>query len=438
MARNSPGTGGNVARLRKRLTAWYVGTLALTLMILGTALYLTISEQLSRRIRRTLRQRVASVERAARVIDSATNAPETVTARLRELRFTDRDVFLLTPTGVPIAPPSAPPWVRSVAKRAVNGGTYTAERAPDGRGRLEGLRVWGERFVVGDTVALVALAASEPAELEDQYAGLIVAFGGAAALALILISAGGWFLVRKSTAPIERTIVQMREFMSDAAHELRTPVTVIRTGAEVATQQPRDPEQYVTALTGIAAESGRLSAILDDLLILARADAGARQVERRPLFLDDVAADAAQAARPMAEAAGVALVVEQFDEVEITGDRTLVRQLVMILLDNAIKYTAPTGTVSLHVGRNVGAPSVIITDTGIGIPANDLPRIFERFFRVDRSRSLGAAPGRSAGGAGLGLAIARWIADAHGAAITVTSTVGEGTTVAVRFPEASP
>ncbi len=422
-------------RLRARLTAWYLGTLAITLLILGVGLFMTITRQLDRFLDRTLRERIASVEHAARTHQSDEDARPGGLASLDDIRFVDRNVFLLTVDGKPIAPDTAPAWVYGIARKAGTVGQYAGEASPSGSGENEGgVLVRAERFALTDSVAIVAVAAVDSSEWEEQYSRLMAAFGVAAILALVLIAGGGWLLVRKSTAPIERSIAQMRQFMSDAAHELRTPVTVIRAGAEVALDQPRDAAGYATALAGVAAESRRLGVILDDLLILARADAGERPMEKTAVFLDDVATDAANAARPLAQAAGVTLDVEQFDEAEVIGDAAMLRQLVMILLDNAVKFTPRSGAVHLRVGMDDGMPSVVIRDTGIGIAPGDLPHVFERFFRVNRARLREDAGGRGDSGAGLGLAIAQWIADAHKARIILVSNWGMGTAVTVRFP----
>ena len=355
-------------------------------------------------------------------------------ASLDDIRFVDRNVFLLTTDGRPIAPATAPDWVHDIAKKAGTDGQYSGEASPPGNGDNEGgLLVRAERFALIDSTAIVAVATVDASEWEEQYSRLVAAFGAAAMLALILIAGGGWLLVRKSTAPIERSIAQMRRFMSDAAHELRTPVTVIRAGAEVALEQPRDAARYASALAGVAAESRRLGLILDDLLILARADAGERPMERVPVFLDDVATDAANAARSLAAAAGVTLEVEQFDEAEVLGDPAMLRQLVMILLDNAIKFTPRDGAVQLRVGMDDRTPTVLVQDTGIGITPDVLPHVFERFFRASRARPRDDTGERSDSGAGLGLAIAQWIASAHKAQITIVSEPNEGTTVTVRF-----
>jgi signal transduction histidine kinase len=277
----------------------------------------------------------------------------------------------------------------------------------------------------------VAVAAADRVELEDRYASLIGAFAGAALVALVLVAGGGYVLVRKSTAPVEHTMESMRRFMADAAHELRTPITVLRSRAEVALQRPRDPTHDEEALRGVERESERLSRIVDDLLILARADAGERRPRRKRIYLDDIADDAAGAARAMAVACGVTLAVETFEEAVVLGDPDLIRQLLMIVLDNAVKFTPPGGRVGIGVSAPDGRALVEVRDTGIGIPSEHLPHIFERFYRGDPARARAATAG-----AGLGLAIARWIAEVHGATIDIVSDAGRGTRVAIRFPQA--
>jgi signal transduction histidine kinase len=263
-------------------------------------------------------------------------------------------------------------------------------------------------------------------ELTDRFAALIAAFGGAAIAAVVLVLAGGYFLVRKSTDPVERSMEHTRQFMADAAHELRTPIAVLRTRAEVALQAPRTPEGYVSALRGMGHEAQRLGRVVDDLLTLARADAGERPVQRERFFLDDVVIDAALSVRTLAQAADVALLVDEFEETPLVGDAGLVRELAVVLLDNAVKFTPPGGSVRVRV-QPEPQPTLTVEDSGCGIEADQLPRVFERFYRGDRSRSR-------AGGAGLGLSIASWIASAHGARVTLASEPGSGTRAVVVFP----
>ncbi len=158
-------------------------------------------------------------------------------------------------------------------------------------------------------------------------------------------------------------------------------------------------------------------------------------MEHQRLFLDDVALDAADAARVMATAKGVTMALAEFEEAPVDGDPHLVRRLAMILLDNAIKFTAPGGDVTVHVGADGGRPFLRITDTGVGITPEQLPHIFERFYRGDQARTRSL---EGTGGAGLGLAIAQWIAVSHGATLRVTSDIGIGTMAEVRFPRAEP
>ena len=412
-------------RLRLRLTAWYAATFGLILLLLGGGLFLTVRFQMSRHLDDSLRLAAGELMRAARIreVEARTTTGAVVDA-VDELHIPDRALFLLETDGTPVKPPAADPWIRDAARRAAREGRADLEVEQ----RSHRLRLHAERFTVpGRTYVGVAVA--DVVELEDQYASLIGAFGAAALAGLVLVAAGGWLLVRKSTAPVERSMETMRRFMADAAHELRTPITVLRSQAEVALQRERDSEGYAQALRRVESEAERLGATVEDLLTLARADAGERPLERRRVFLDDLALDAASGARALAERRGVALEVGTFEEAVLTGDPALVRQLLMIVLDNAVKFTPAGGRVRLGVAASEGQAEVVVEDTGIGIGAEQLPHIFERFYRGDPAR----ARGNGAEGAGLGLAIARWIADAHGARIDVTSEPGTGTRVAIRF-----
>jgi len=258
---------------------------------------------------------------------------------------------------------------------------------------------------------------------------LITAFGGAAVVAVVLAVLGGSFLVQKSTLPIERAVAHMRRFMADAAHELRTPIAVARARAEVALQQTRDPAEYIAALTAIENEMQRLGGVVGQLLLLARAETGELPLAREPVFLDDLALEAVQAARTLADEKGVSLTVSTFDEAPLVGDPGLLRQLVMILLDNSVKFTPAGHTVSVQVTNAGERAELEVADSGIGIEPKHLPHIFERFYRADSARGRGAGDG-----AGLGLAIARWIVEQHGGDINVTSQPGQGTNVRVRLP----
>lgn len=412
-------------RLRLRLTIWYVATFGLIILLLGGGLFVVISHQLSQQLDDSLRSATVELVRAARIreMESAGSRGRLVDA-VDELTIPDRVLYLLDTAGNPIKPEKADLWIRRAARKAAQVGQVTTEAdVPEEKT----LRLHALRFRLASGKQLVAVAVADQEELENKYADLIAAFVGIALAALILVAGGGFILVRKSTAPIERSIEFMRRFMGDAAHELRTPITILRTRAEIALQQPRDTENYVSALTGIEVEARRLGGIVDSLLVLARADAGERQIERERIFLDDIAIDAAGAARVLARQKNVELTVDEFEEAPVEGDPTLIRQLIMIVLDNAVKFTDAGGQVRIRVSMHEGAPTFSVEDTGIGIKPEEMSRVFQRFFRGETARSR-------TDGAGLGLSIARWIAREHAAEIALTSEPGKGTKVIVTFP----
>ncbi len=417
-------------RLRLRLTAWYVLTFCAILLLLGGGLFIAIRHQLSTQLDASLHSATTELARAARIREMEAGASGHVVDAVEELHIPDRDLFLLDTAGIPLTPDTAPDWVRSAARAARTATTVQLVRETAAEVQL---RLRAERFTLASGKPLVAVAVADQVELEDRYAALIAAFGAASLVAVVLVAVGGSFLVQQSLLPVERSIAYMRRFMADAAHEMRTPLTVIRSRAEVALQQSRAPGEYVEAMRGVEAETQRLARIVEDLLTLARADVGERPLERNRVFLDDIVSDAAGAARVLASARTVELVVDQFEEAPVNGDVALLHQLAMLLLDNAVKFTPVGGRVSVRVGVADGRPRLEVEDTGVGISEDQLPHIFERFYRGDPARSRVAA-GSSSDGAGLGLAIAKWIVESHDAEIKVHSTVGRGTTISVTFP----
>lgn len=411
-----------LGRLRVRLTLWYAATFAVILLLLGAGLFLAIGTQVSRRIDVSLAEATAAVIRATHDLE-AERAAGLAADAVEELHIPDRELYLFDANGHPITPEQAADWIVSAARAAAASGN-TDTQLVIGQGRQR--RLHAERFAAGSGTTYVAAAVADIPNLREQYAGLIGIFGAAAFAALILVALGGFLLARQSTVPVEQSMEQMRRFMADAAHELRTPVTILRTRTEIALSQARDPTGDAIAFQTIEREAERLGSIVGDLLTLARADAGGREMVRASFYLDDVASQAVTSARALAERKGVALVVGSFEEAQIMGDAGLVERLILIVLDNAIKYTSAGGRVRLDVTGRDGRRSVVVTDSGIGIPADQLARIFERFYRGDSARS-------HAEGAGLGLPIARWIADLHGAQIAVASD-SAGTRVEIDFP----
>lgn len=415
-----------LTRLRLRLTLWYVGVFSLILVLLGGGVFLAVRRQLSRQLDASLRTAVAELRRATRIREvEQAQATGPVVDAVAELRIPDRALYLFDGDARPILPPQAAPWIASAARLAGRVGSANVDfDSPDDRQ----IRLHAERFTGRNGQRYVAAAVADRLELEDRYASLIEVFAAAALAALLLVAGGGYILVRQSTAPVERSMDQMRRFMADAAHELRTPITILRTRVEVALGQARASSADAATLLAVEREAERLGAVVGDLLTLARADAGERPIVREAVYLDDLAADAVEGMRTLAARHQVTVQIGSFEEARITGDTTLVRRLLLILLDNAVKFTPAGGRVDVDVRAVDGRRSVVITDTGQGIPPDALPRVFERFFRGERAR-------QDTEGAGLGLAIARWITDLHGATIDLHSTPGTGTRVTVSFPQ---
>ena len=221
---------------------------------------------------------------------------------------------------------------------------------------------------------------------------------------------------------------RQKRFSADAAHELRSPLAAVQTECEVALRRPRPAEDLRGALERVLCRVRKLAVMVEDLLRLSRLQNGVLPGDREEIDLAFVAAEAAALHRATAQAKDVALEVRTEGPVWVRGDPGLLEEAVSNLVENAVRYTPPGGRVEVRV-RPGPPPAVEVTDTGPGIPAEHLPRIFERFYRVDPSRS------RADGGSGLGLAIVREIARLHGAEVRVESETGGGSTFCLEFPE---
>jgi len=227
---------------------------------------------------------------------------------------------------------------------------------------------------------------------------------------------------------LETSFESMRRFMADASHELRTPIAIIRGEADVSLSKERQTEEYKDALTTIQDESRRLTRIVDDLMALSRANTGERLLKVENIYLNDVVDECVHGMQVIANTKGIALTNESQPDIAFKGDEELLRRMIMNLLDNAIKYNTPAGRVKITLKSENSHAKISVADTGIGIPAEAASQVFDRFYRVDQSRS------RSAGGSGLGLAIAKWIAEAHQGTINLASDPGKGSTFTVSLP----
>ena len=251
---------------------------------------------------------------------------------------------------------------------------------------------------------------------------------GGIGLGAIIAVPVGLFLARRAMRPIDATFSRQRAFVADASHELRTPLTLIRATAEFVQRLPAS-SPAVRAELGISLDEVDATArLVDDLLLLARLDSQELPLRRQHVDLSTVVSKAAQLMVPMAETKGLTLTAIASPGMPVDVDPDRIRQLVRILLDNAIAYTPATGTVRLTVDRHGSRVQVTVADTGVGIALADQHRVFDRFYRADRARS------RATGGSGLGLAIARAIMHAHHGEIGLESEPGHGTTVWFTLP----
>jgi len=250
-----------------------------------------------------------------------------------------------------------------------------------------------------------------PAPRDDELGQLARAFNG---------------LVARLRAALET----QRQFMADASHELRTPVSVIRTASDVMlSRDHRDEAEYREALTMAGEQARQLGRLVDDMLVLARADGGAYPIRPVDLYLDDVVEDCRKAVGVLAAERGIAVTVSGARDVPIRGDEELLRRLMLNLMQNAVQHSPPGGGVSVGVCPNGSRVYVRVTDSGPGIAEADQARIFERFVQLD--------PSRRAEGTGLGLTIAKWIAEAHDGSLRLESSAPSGSTFCVDLPLAS-
>ena len=306
------------------------------------------------------------------------------------------------------------------------------------------------------------------AETEKTIAAFDRQIVGGALAVLILAAAGGVLLSRQALRPIGQSIrsarrldaknlserlprtgsgdeldelaatinglldrlaafhTQASRFTADASHELRSPLGAMQAAIELALQKQRAPEEYQETLCALSGQCERLNALVNGLLLLARSDAGEIAIKREAVDLAAIARDVVEMFEPVADDKGVRLVAESTQLVVIEGDPSRLRQLVTNLLDNAIRFTDPGGAITVLVEGN-GAMAVLrVRDTGIGIPPEHLPHVFERFYQVD--------PARASAGCGLGLSICKWIASAHGGTIEATRGKAGGTEMTVVIP----
>ncbi|MEK3791120.1 ATP-binding protein [Paenibacillus sp. FSL R7-0204] len=248
-------------------------------------------------------------------------------------------------------------------------------------------------------------------------------------ITLLLVFLGSWFIAGKALVPARKAWQRQIDFTADASHELRTPITVIQTNLELVLGNPEETvESQKKWLDNIFMENKRMTHLVNDLLMLSRADANEHPFSLVWMDLDQVLLEALIPFEPHAANADVTLVFDLEPNTYCWGDPEKLKQLIIILMDNALRYTDRSGQITVQMVKKDKTVELSVADSGVGIEAEHLEKIFDRFYRVDKARS------RDGGGSGLGLAIAKWIVTKHHGHIRAVSSPGEGTAFQITLP----
>ncbi len=425
--RDAGPAAGMFAGIQRRLLLWYAGVLAAILLLAGIFLYAAMQQVLLGQVDGSLSH---SVQIVLSQNPGTCDLPDFQRAGIAYAACYDASgsvVAASRPTG------DVPSFLdASLAHRAIASGSAsdTIDGGP-GFGAIRryalAVRDQADGHLLG--VVQVGILISDRTQALSTLQMLLLEVG---ALTLLGATLGGIILSRRALAPARLAVERQQQFIGDASHELRTPLTLLRADAEVLL---RGRDQLSTddaaLLEDIVVETEHLSAIATSLLTLARLDAGTYHLERDVVSLAEVVSSVLHRTQALASEQQIALQQASIGPSLVVGDRRLLEQLALILLDNAIKYNRSGGQVTLRTYTAGHETYLEVHDTGEGIPPEHLARLGERFYRVDKARS------REAGGAGLGLSIARGIASAHGGALQLSSVPGQGTIVVVRLPAAS-
>jgi signal transduction histidine kinase len=419
-----------VRSVRRRLILWSGGTTLVVLVVLGSLLYAAVGRSLAAAGERQLADRSDNIHRF--IVQSP--GGRLPLGFLFGGGSAATFAFVVGPTGQVFGPPQELPnglpndaSVDAARASGTDVRTSEIEGVPI-RVRSDAVKAPTGTFVV----QVVQDRTSEQRTLDVLLLVLLVGGG----VALVAATAVGALYARRALVPIRQSLEtqqaalrRQREFAADASHELRTPLTVIRTSVEHLQRHPESRVAEVgTALEDVSAEVGHLTAIVEDLLLLARSDSGAIELERVSLDLGDVAADAMPSLTQLAAARNVQVVLDP-EPAPVIGDPARLRQLVVILTDNALRHSPPGTTATVRVRREASSAVLVVEDEGPGIREEDLPHIFDRFWR---------GPGAPEGGTGLGLAIGEWITRRHGGSIGVEARSPRGSRFVVRLPLAGP
>jgi heavy metal sensor kinase len=463
---------------------WYTAVLACALVALALATYFVLRRNSARQTDAALVEMADSFLTTVRAETQNSPGPDSLKEAVREAiaehKFRDTVFVVLDADDkivassddqiVPAGPSGTmPPTLADMLRRS------TRESRPSQKLRIQDQAYSGlvRKFVIG-TAERRLLVFESLHRQEEFLKSVLSAFTLAIPLSIVLASGGGYFLARRGLSPVvemgtqagrigahnlhqrlqvknaedelghlaqsfnslldrlDQSFEQQRRFMADASHELRTPVAILFGEADVAlSQASRSPEDYRESLDILRAEAKRLKHIVEDLFTLARADAGQYPLTLTDFYLDELITECSRSLRTLAAAKQITINCDTSKEMPIRADEALLRRMIVNLLDNAIKYTPPGGSVSVTWDFQDSQYRIIVSDTGQGIPSELQSRIFERFFRVDKARSRSE---NDSGGAGLGLSISRWIVQAHAGQLDLTRSDRGGSTFTVFLP----
>jgi heavy metal sensor kinase len=466
----------NTRSIRFRLTAWYAGLLALLLVLFGGSTWFGLAHYLHRSLTDSLARQAQQIGESF-LLDVQTSGERYVVDEINEhyspeqndhfVRVTRADGSILYVSGIPINKGFDPAQVSAAPLASSRTGTR-GEHLPGGGELL----IYSLPFTARDGSRFLIESGAPYDAIENVLRGLLLTLMIALPVVIAVAVAGGYWIMRRALRPLDeitsgaeritsrnlserlpaaqtgdeierlslalnRMIARLdesfqyiRRFTADASHELRTPLTVLRGELEsIAERLHLDGEVRDTVGSSLE-ETERLSRIVESLLAISRLDAGEAQMERIRFDLAQLISPTVEQMRLLAEDRSISLGCETTGEVMIEGDRARIKQVIVNLVDNAIKYTPEGGVVKVIVEIENRHAVLRVEDNGAGIPADALPHLFERFYRVDKARS------RQMGGVGLGLAIVKSIVTAHGGQVMVDSAEGKGSRFRVDLPMA--
>lgn len=449
-----------IKSIRFRLTIWYLAVLVALLLLFGMTSYFMLSRSLYQSLDDSLQTHALALENSLDVWNGHINLGITEQPGEFVLLYgSDGSLLQGFSWGAEV------PHVDTLVVQALESHTsfLTAQTANGDKIRLYVAPFSGEPEI---SVIVVGRSVDVATEVLERFVSILIF---AALATMILAGGGGFFMASRVMKPVERirqtaeeigesdlsrrievgsedelgrlasTLNQMigrleaafslqRQFTADASHELRTPLAIMQAESTLALRKERTPGDYRKSLELISQEAGHMSAIVGKLLYLARIDAGKDQVNFERINLKALLTELSSDIEVLAREKGIEFKLAPLEDLSIEGDRVKLEQLFLNLLENAIRYTPSGGSISASMVRKGQTAVIAIKDTGIGISKEHMPHLFERFYRVDKARS------RAEGGAGLGLAICKHIAQVHNGKIEVESQVGQGSTFSVSLP----